>query len=264
METAEPLALACKEYMDTGRDVTIRVLHEIGSAEIGASYFVDFLTEQQAAFLEFSGERVLDIGCGTGRVAIPLINSGRDVLGVDISETMVELARRREVNAVKMDVGKDLPAGPFDTVIMYGNGFGLLGTLGRTKDLLIRLRDITTPDAIIIAETENIEIADENTKRALKRALNARNVKRGAYAGQRTFRYAVGNTIGPECEWVFVDPETVKRISEEAGWYMSRGPAYWGKTAQYVFTLEKNQPSGSGKPSPSSGLQTQGYRAGLK
>ena len=41
------------------------------------------------------GMRVLDLGCGDGTTAVPEARRGADVLGVDISRTLVEAANRR-------------------------------------------------------------------------------------------------------------------------------------------------------------------------
>jgi ubiquinone/menaquinone biosynthesis C-methylase UbiE len=41
------------------------------------------------------GLRVLDLGCGSGDIALELLRRGADVTGVDISRGMVELARAR-------------------------------------------------------------------------------------------------------------------------------------------------------------------------
>jgi SAM-dependent methyltransferase/uncharacterized protein YbaR (Trm112 family) len=39
------------------------------------------------------GARVADIGCGSGRQAVPLVGRGCDVIGLDLSEEMLRLAR---------------------------------------------------------------------------------------------------------------------------------------------------------------------------
>lgn len=41
------------------------------------------------------GKTVLELGCGTGRVAVPLAEAGLAVTGVDFSAGMLEVARRR-------------------------------------------------------------------------------------------------------------------------------------------------------------------------
>src|SRR6478672_10003027 len=55
-------------------------------------------TEQEVAFLcerlqLREGSRVLDLGCGPGRHSLALARRNIDVVGIDHSETFVELAR---------------------------------------------------------------------------------------------------------------------------------------------------------------------------
>lgn len=42
------------------------------------------------------GRRTLDLGCGEGRVSRDLKSMGHDVVGVDVSPTMVAAARERD------------------------------------------------------------------------------------------------------------------------------------------------------------------------
>lgn len=76
------------------------------------------------------GERVLDVGCGPGRHAHALGRRGIEVVGVDISERFVEVARRDApdgVTFVRADA-RALPYdGEFDAVISLCQGaFGLI------------------------------------------------------------------------------------------------------------------------------------------
>ncbi|HEX9969143.1 MAG TPA: class I SAM-dependent methyltransferase, partial [Acidimicrobiales bacterium] len=77
------------------------------------------------------GDRVLDVGCGPGRHAHALAPRGIDVLGVDISERFVELARRNAPSGALFDVcdARRLPfSDEFDAVISLCQGaFGLVG-----------------------------------------------------------------------------------------------------------------------------------------
>jgi SAM-dependent methyltransferase len=54
-------------------------------------------------FLEFAGvqpgDRVLDVGCGTGTLSLALAEHGAKVIGMDASETYLEGARRRRPHA---------------------------------------------------------------------------------------------------------------------------------------------------------------------
>jgi len=49
---------------------------------------------------------VVDIGCGSGAFGLGLVKDGYSVLGVDISEQMVENAKKAGLNAIHVDVCK--------------------------------------------------------------------------------------------------------------------------------------------------------------
>ncbi|WP_420450962.1 class I SAM-dependent methyltransferase [Ilumatobacter sp.] len=71
------------------------------------------------------GARLLELGVGTGRLALPLARAGLEVVGVDSSRAMLDrLAERdpdRSVGIVHGDMVDDLPAGPFDACLVAYN-----------------------------------------------------------------------------------------------------------------------------------------------
>lgn len=88
-----------------------------------------------------AGGPVLELGCGTGRVALPLGRAGVSLVGIDRSEPMLARARRRvlrtrlgrPVRLVRGDI-RDLPfpAGAFSLVMAP---YGILQSLLRERDL---------------------------------------------------------------------------------------------------------------------------------
>jgi ubiquinone/menaquinone biosynthesis C-methylase UbiE len=73
----------------------------------------------------WSSTRVLDIGCGAGRNAVPLANSGFDVTGIDASRSMLAAAASRDVNRrLKVIEGRmdDLPirSSTIDLIVAHG------------------------------------------------------------------------------------------------------------------------------------------------
>lgn len=77
------------------------------------------------------GQRVLDVGCGPGRHAHALGRRGIEVLGVDISERFVEIARATPTPGVRferLDARNLVFDATFDAVISLCQGaFGLAG-----------------------------------------------------------------------------------------------------------------------------------------
>ncbi len=67
--------------------------------------------------------RVLDAGCGTGRVAIELDRRCVDVVGIDLDEPMLDEARRKapELPWVLADLTAARAGDDFDVVVMAGN-----------------------------------------------------------------------------------------------------------------------------------------------
>src|SRR6266540_2163748 len=67
---------------------------------------------------ELEGKRVLEIGVGTGRYAVPLQKSGVRVIGVDIAPKMVAVGLEKGLRDVVFADGARLPfrAGAFDAV----------------------------------------------------------------------------------------------------------------------------------------------------
>ena len=68
-----------------------------------------------------AGEKVLDIGSGPGLLAAELAEEGADVLGVDPSESMLAMARRREAPRTRFEPGDALALpvadGSFDAAV---------------------------------------------------------------------------------------------------------------------------------------------------
>lgn len=74
-----------------------------------------------------SSPRVLDVGCGSGRIGEFVLQAGAsNYLGIDFSEPMIELARARLARfdgSAQLLLGDFLdvaPAGPFDVILALG------------------------------------------------------------------------------------------------------------------------------------------------
>ena len=72
---------------------------------------------------DFTPKRVLDFGCGVGRLALPFAAGAEEVVGVDVSPSMLAEGRRnaeqRDVGNVRYVGGLDEAGGEFDLVHTY-------------------------------------------------------------------------------------------------------------------------------------------------
>ncbi|MFK0115427.1 class I SAM-dependent methyltransferase [Streptomyces sp. NPDC090994] len=106
------------------------------------------------------GSRVLDVGSGTGRpTAQTLVRAGHEVLGVDVSPVMVELAARQvPAAAFRCADIRELPLadGSFDAVCVY---FALL-QMGRAEqtDVVRRLSRALKPGGHLVLATVPLDV----------------------------------------------------------------------------------------------------------
>jgi SAM-dependent methyltransferase len=131
-------------------------LIEIRSAQ---PYFQDYSNwpahEQEA--IQRAHGAILDIGCGAGREALYLQQKGHTVLAIDNSPLAVKVAKLRGVEAARILSIRNIESlsGPFNSIVMYGNNFGLFGSMTRARRLLKVMHKITSPDATIIAASRD-------------------------------------------------------------------------------------------------------------
>lgn len=107
---------------------------------------IDFV--ERAAMLK-PGGRVLDLGCGHGRHSLELARRGYDVMGIDLVEGFLEVARRDaeaaelKANFIRGDIGNFEIDGEFDAVVCLFDAFGFfddahcIGTLRSAHKALL-------------------------------------------------------------------------------------------------------------------------------
>ena len=102
------------------------------------------------------GSRILDAGCGTGRVAAALAARGHRVVGVDADPVLVEAARTDypDLTWLVGDLAElDLPAAgqpdPFDAVVVAGNVMTFVAP-GTEVAVLTRLAAHVRPDGPVV------------------------------------------------------------------------------------------------------------------
>jgi SAM-dependent methyltransferase len=212
-------------YTETG------VGHELYVADFSA-----WLSAERRSVRYIRG-RVVDVGCAAGRVPLYLQERGHDVVGLDSSPLAVRTAAARGVKETWCMSAEELTTdiGAFDTIVMFGNNFGIFGTPQRTRRVLTAWARRTPPGARILAQSTNPYCGGAP---ALTRSYYFRNRRRGLMPGQLRLRIRYRATVGPWFSWLFVSRAEMDMLLRGTGWRQSR--IVGGRPSEpYVAILEK-------------------------
>ena len=172
--------------------------------------------EHQKRAMKLVKGKTLDIGCGAGRNCLYLQKKGFNVTGIDYSPLAIKVCKLRGVKKAYVmtvsEVNKHL--GVFDTVLMLGNNFGLFSNAKRAQCLLKRFHKMTTPDALILAESKDLY----KTKDIVQLRYCERNKQRGRMPGQMRIRIRYKTYKTPWFDYLLVSRDEMKAILEGTGW----------------------------------------------
>lgn len=178
---------------------------------------------------------VLDIGCGAGRHSLWLQENRFEVTGIDVSPLTVEVCKLRGLKKVEVlpiaDITPEL--GVFDTIIMFGNNFGLVESFDKARWFLEKLQDITTERGRIIAESRD----PYQTKVPEHLEYHEFNRKKGRMAGQLRLRTRYKKYMDPWFDYLIVSKEEMKGILKDTGWSVKK--FIDGEHSMYVAVIDK-------------------------
>lgn len=126
-----------------------RVTWRLAYENAGVKFGEDFHNAALAVELEWlpAGSTVLDIGCGTGRVARLLANRAGHITGIDYDAKSIETAQQRCPPNVRFEVGdaRELPDDSYDAVL-------LTHVLEHLDDPVAVLSDVARHAPVLIVE----------------------------------------------------------------------------------------------------------------
>jgi SAM-dependent methyltransferase len=124
----------------------------ISDAEVSA----DVIVELARAVAGDRRPRVIELGVGTGRLAVPIAARDVDVVGVDTSPDMLARLAARDpagtVTAVVGDMVDGLPDGPFDVALVAYNTLFNLETEDRLRACFVAVASRLAPGGAFVVE----------------------------------------------------------------------------------------------------------------
>lgn len=130
--------------------------------EFTASYDLELWLGNILAGLErvgLEGKRLLDVGCGTGGSLLPMLERGWQVTGCDLSPAMIERARSKVDDSVRLEVAdmRELPAfGEFDLVWALGDAVNYLMSVEELERALRGMRANLAPGGLLAVDSNTV------------------------------------------------------------------------------------------------------------
>jgi SAM-dependent methyltransferase len=139
------------------------------------------------------GQRLLDVGCGTGKSFMPMLPRGWQVTGCDVSVSMLELARKKAGDGVSLSVAdmRELPKlGEFDLIWCLDDAINYLLSYEELESALAGMRQNLAPTGLLLFDVNTIlsyrtffaetEVVERSGMRLVWRGLAAKDVSPGS------------------------------------------------------------------------------------
>ncbi len=203
------------------------------------SEYIDWRNHEKEA-ISYAHGRCLDIGCGAGRVLLYLQSKGLFCLGIDSSPLAIKVCKMRGVKHSKVmdltDISK-FKEDSFDSIILFGNNFGLLANKLKAKRLLKNMYKITSKNAVIIAEDRDPYITTNPTHFK----YHSYNIKRGRMPGQLKIRVRFMQYKTPWYDYLYLSKSEMKSLINGTGWKITKfiNEKNFKSNGEYIAILRK-------------------------
>lgn len=228
---------ASARWLDTGPGWHV-IERDDGAVDVNpaALYFTspsEWPVDLDRRLLSLACGRVLDVGAGAGRFALALVDSGHEVLALDVSPGAIEVCTRRGIGRTHLGTVFDLPEdrGPFDTFVLAGNNLGLLESVDHAPRFLGVLRHHAAPGARILGT--GLDPFETMEPRHL--AYQERNRRRGRLPRQLRLRVRHLDLATDWWDYLLQSPDDLAAMVDGTGW---RVASIESEGALYVAVLD--------------------------
>ncbi len=167
-------------------------------------------------------------------MALWLQRRGLEVVAIDVSPLALKVSRLRGVEDCRlMDLRSlEFLASHFDTVVMFGNNFGIAGGISETRQVLSELHRLTADDGIILASCRD----PLKTDNPAHLDYHERNRRRGRPPGLVTIRVGFEREFNDWFDLLLVGEEEMRKTIASTGWVIRTTHSDW---ANYCAVLKK-------------------------
>ncbi len=200
-----------------------------GWIDVDAFNYLDAMPERDVWALARARGQVLDIGAGSGRIALALQDRGHEVTALEVSPGAAEACRLRGVRDVYLGSVREAAAGGlagnFGTALMLGNNLSLLASGQAAGPMFDALGALLRPGGVIIGTC----LDPYQSSKQVHLDYQDRNRRRGRMPGQLRFRVRYQQFTSDWFDWLTMSSAELAALAARSGWQITDllpGPVY--------------------------------------
>ncbi len=210
----DPIGRAILDYAKTKKPDDIIVASDICEDDIIPIEVLfrneELMPEIELTALNKASGKILDIGAGAGSHALYLLENGKDVSAIDISEGAVSYMQSMGIKAKKINFF-DLTNEKYDTLLLLMNGIGIAGTLSNLEKTLLHAKKLLNAGGKIYCDSSDIKYLYQDEDDSLWVNLNTE------YYGNFKFQMKYKKEVGPWFDWLYVDFDSLFKAAKNTG-----------------------------------------------
>jgi len=214
----EPFGYALRDFYYSGKDESVIIIRDDGYHDEMSvrKYFrtPEEFSHLENKALELCKGKIIDLSAGVGADCLELQKRGFDVTAVEINPEACEIMKRRGIKKVKCMDLFEFSESKFDTILLFDRSIGNVQNLEGLERFLFHAKLILKSTGQLIFDSLDVR----KTKNPKHLAYQQNSINIGRYYGEVIVRFEYKGIIGSNFGLLHVDPDTLRRYTNETGW----------------------------------------------